>query len=92
MYDLSTINRLNDAAALREQFPGHDCAEEVLYNPEYESFGDSYIDYDVYQSVKDDRDALGAEVRRFSDHLRAEGEEWAARDLEAILAARGQEA
>lgn len=88
MYDLATITRLNDQAALKEQFPSHDCAEEVLYNPEYESFGDSYVDRDILTTVEQDRDALAQLAQEYADHLRADGEEFEARDIEAIIAVR----
>lgn len=73
MYDLATIHRLNDAAALREQFPDHNCAEEIEYNPEYESALDSILDGYVpdneYQDVKHDLEIVRGIVTLHLEHL-----------------------
>ena len=85
MYDLATIKRLNDQAALKAQYPEHDCAEEVLYNPEYESFGDQYVDRDEHLGVIEDRRILAGLAQEYANLLRSNGEEWDARDVEARI-------
>lgn len=90
MYDLATITRLNDLAALKAQFPAHDCAEEVLYNPEYESFGDSYVDRDEARTLQDERDTLARTIEQIvadqQDRVNLDFDRWWAKDLLDIVA------
>jgi hypothetical protein len=87
VYDLRTIKRLNDAAALRKQFPDHNCADEVTFSPEYESFLDDYVlvsDCDAkVEDLQASVDALTAKVKSHLDHL-----EWVASDPRESQASR----
>lgn len=86
MYDLATIHRLNDAAALAEQFPWHNCAEEVTENPVYEGFMDPYIDREDAREILAERDALALALKDRLSYMEQDNAPLADRlDLAALI-------
>lgn len=70
MFSLETIKSMNDAAALKEQFPEHDCTE----SDEVDALIDErYVDREEAELVERERDILAGLVRERADELEAAG-------------------
>ncbi len=65
MFGLDTIRRMNDDAAIREQFPDHDCteSEEVAF------MLDDYVTHDAFREVLENHRGLNDLVQELIARL-----------------------
>lgn len=86
MFGLAEIKRMNEAAAVKEKFPEHDCRDsEDVAN----MIDEMYVDREDAREVQRERDQLAETIRKIvsdqQDRVNLDFDRWWAQDLLTIV-------